>query len=190
MKRLLPFLMMALVSAPAFAQSTEMEVIYGSVNGEIRRVIVPDDDSQLGPQLAGQGEGYVIAPKGADATAVVKAKTGIDPPVLTSAVVDNSGNVVGVIAADPTIDHPVVANTSLIAAYPGVAKGQTYDSKTGNFIAPATSDTIKAGTVLSNGTVVPADEIIQTPATVVPKPIVPIKSGPVTVNSLQSVVGQ
>ena len=183
-------LFLSVLAAPAFAQSTEMEVIYGATNGEIRRVIVPDDDAQLGPQLAGAGEGYVIAPKGADATAVVKAKTGIDPPVLTSAAVDGSGNVVGVIAADPLIDRPVVPNTSLVTAYPGVAAGQTYDAVAQTFTAPATSVTIPAGTKLLNGTVLPAPEIIQTPATVVAKPVVSIKSGPVTVNSLQSAVGQ
>lgn len=125
----------------------------------IRRIIVADDESMLDGRHAGPGESLLIADwNGADlfaARAAVKAATGVDPPDHACAVVDpKDGLVVAVICADPTID--AVEGRSLVAAYPGVFEGCTYDKVTDTFTAPVVS--VPAG-VDHFGKPIPAKEI-------------------------------
>lgn len=172
MKRLLAILLAA--SASAQAASTQIGVVYSTGQGQLRRVIVPDDDSQLTVKNfpLQPGEAFIVVPKNADVIAEIKKVTGKDPTEPMAAIVGANGLVEEMIMADPTIDK-VPQGKSLVKAYPGVAIGQTYDSKRDVFIAPAFISTHK-GDCLDDACLVKAPADVVTPAQDVPKVAQPI----------------
>jgi hypothetical protein len=155
--------------------ATTIGIVYAAGSKAVRRIISPDNDAQLTkPGLAGAGETLLIAPKPSNfnvqkpdlayCKAQVKTQTGIDPPNLTCAVIDNTNTVRAIIAADPALDS--VSGMTVVGCYsPQIAAGCTYDPASGLFTAPAV--TIPAGTNKVNGKPV-ASQII--PAAVIPKP--------------------
>ena len=126
--------------SPAWAQSANVAVIYATGSKEIRRIVLPDNDSELNdPALVGKGESMLVVARKTitapgDAELAVLAKTGIAPPDPASAVVDAQGNVVGLIAADPAVDVLLDKTVSLVGEAQGVAVGDTYNKVTGKFI--------------------------------------------------------
>lgn len=141
-------------------------IVYAAGSKAVRRIIAPDNDAQLlTPGWAGAGETLLITARPADfngeqpdiawAKAQVKASTGIDPPDLTCAVIDKTGTVEAVIAADPALD--TIAGKTVVGCYsPQIAPGCTYDATSGLFTAPAVT--------------LPSSQVI--PATVIAEPTV------------------
>lgn len=119
-------------------------VIYAAGSKMVRRIVVSDDPNYDYSQHVGEGEEHLVNERltrdGKEdisvhaARAHVKAKTGIDPPEYVCAVVDGTGLVVNMIAADPDIDS--IPEHTLVLAYPGVGIGCTYDQASDTFIAP------------------------------------------------------
>jgi hypothetical protein len=88
-------------------------LIYGAITGLLRKVVIPDTDSQL-PSHVGPGEVLLVASTaqyaafaGPDAIqAHVNSATGKVPSGYRAALVDEVGNVLSIHSADPGCDHP------------------------------------------------------------------------------------
>ncbi len=100
--------------------SANIGIVYGTLSGIIRRVIVPDDDAELsgGAHPIGNGETLLVvaksdAPTMSDIPAAVEAAIGRPTPSGRVAVVTD-GIVTAVIHADPLID--VIAGSTLVAS--------------------------------------------------------------------------
>ena len=84
-------------------------IIYGAQSGIVRRIVIPDHDSELQGHV-GPGEALLILPDGMpsdvhSATDAVAIATGKRVPSNRCEVVDAQGVVRGVIAADPMLDY-------------------------------------------------------------------------------------
>jgi len=88
-------------------------IVYASGSKMIRRIIVPERETALtdGTHRAGPGETMLIANGRADLESCaehVRVATGVKPPRLRCAVLDQQNNVVDTILADPALDtHPL-----------------------------------------------------------------------------------
>jgi hypothetical protein len=121
-------------------------VIYAAGSKMVRRIVVSDDLNYDYSQHVGDGEEVLVEErtrtrdgKGDDvsvhaARAAVRIATGIEPPEHVCAVVDGTGLVVNMIAADPDLD--TLPEHTLVLAYAGVGIGCTYDQATDTFSAP------------------------------------------------------
>lgn len=114
----------------------EFGVIYASGSKMIRRIIAGSDNLAV---HVGVGETLLTiqqaaAPNIFEAEAAVEAATGQSPLNLTCAVIDGTGNVVGLVKADPEIDQ--LPAKLLVAAPSEITTGCTYDSKTAAFTIP------------------------------------------------------
>lgn len=122
---------------------TKIVIIYGKLSKIMRRVNVPDDDSQIGPQLAAISPGEAsIAVDWTQGTlqeaAALLSKT-VGPPVFNDlfAVVDEKGLVTSVIHCDPIIDAAPDGH-SFIATADGTGVGDTWDGR--QFMKPPPPD--------------------------------------------------
>jgi hypothetical protein len=98
-------------------------IIYATNSKMVRRVIHPDRDDELGnPNIVKEGESLLIVErehyKATGRDACIHAHTGVHPPEPRAAIVHPSGDIVGIIAADPDIDsvdwHPGHAGHTLV----------------------------------------------------------------------------
>ena len=136
--------------------------IYGSQSGTLRRVLIPDNDVDLAtPKILDDGESLLVVNRTTVQSAIdamragqfdagevfyrlLEQTTGKDAHPQPAAIVDQAGNVVAVIPADPSIDS--IAGKILIPAFDGVSTGDFYDAKTKTFIAPTKQVVIPSGT--------------------------------------------
>ena len=140
--------------------ATKIGVVYSINQARCRRIIVPDDDSQLVlfQNTLSDGEAMLTydASLGFDTGTVtdqIRKVTGRDPDDDSCAVVDATGTVVDVVKADASIDvHP---DGVVIPASQDITVGCMYDANVNAFITPVSI--IKSGTVLKDGTVVKTD---------------------------------
>lgn len=98
---------------------TKIGIVYGQVSKAIRKVIIPATDAELDSMTLAVGEVMLVADKanGTDQATVknaVQTATGVKPPNGRCAIVDGSGNVVGIISACPTLD--AISGMSLVAS--------------------------------------------------------------------------
>ena len=114
--------------------ATTFGIIYATGSKQIRRIIVPDVDQALldGTHTTLPGETLLIGTGSSDLdscnTLVLKA-TGVAPPDLHCAIVDNKNIVVSVLKADPDLDS--IPGATLIACYsPKIAVGCIYNTIT------------------------------------------------------------
>jgi hypothetical protein len=168
-------------------------IIYATVSKAIRRVIADDDGlASIGtmpdgvtpavlcahtngqptsyhPLGAGESAIVHIPPnvttpaKPADWIAAVLAATGVTPPNITCALIDNTNTVTDVITADPAIDAAPSGRTMVQCYSPLIGVGCTYDSISGLFTIP--SYTIPVGNKNNPGStplVIPAVLIAKT----------------------------
>jgi hypothetical protein len=119
--------------------ATKIGVVYGTKSKIVRRVIIPDDDSELdNPLHVGNGETLEKIPMGPHDHGTISKLLGTNPDHNASrcAVVHPSGQVVKAIHADPEIDsvdnHPGFKNHVLIL-HREADVGWTYDHKTKKF---------------------------------------------------------
>jgi hypothetical protein len=130
-------------------------IVHSTVSGMVRRVITDDDGDVVIGEIDGvpavickhsnAPDGYhPLAPgesafvEQADAASPqrwrehVKARTGIDPPNLVCALVDQ-GVVTDLIAADPDVDQSPDDRLMVLAYSPQIIVGCTYDEASGLF---------------------------------------------------------
>jgi hypothetical protein len=111
---------------------TKIVIVYGEKSKILRRVMVPDDDSQL-PVLAaaicdGEAALAVDWKQGTlqDAEALLASLVG-DPMPNPGAMLDKDGKVQGILA-DADIDHACVPKEcGAVACEPGVREGWDFD---------------------------------------------------------------
>lgn len=115
-----------LAVTPAFAGN--IGVVYSCNAGQLRRVIIPDDDAQLAKGTwVGSGECILVVDVATEVMAALEKATGVKPTNPLLAIVDPATMKVDrVIAADPVLDPPPPGRLA-VKAYPGVAIGQSYD---------------------------------------------------------------
>jgi hypothetical protein len=88
-------------------------LVYGKITGLLRRIVIPDNDSQLAGHV-GQGEAMVIASTAQystfsgpnDIQTYLNTITGIAPSGYRAAMIDQAGNVNSLHHADPGCDSP------------------------------------------------------------------------------------
>lgn len=117
--------------------ATKIGVVYGAQSKHIRRIIIPDEDSELEhPLLVGPGEQLATVPWGTRTDHVTLSNllgTHPDHDAARCAVVHNeTSKVVHIIMADPAIDQ--IAGHTLVL-HRDAAVGWSHDPMTGE-IAP------------------------------------------------------
>ena len=94
-------------------------LIYSTVGHAVRRVVLPDNDAELGSHISSMhpGESYLTLPHSTLASAdfheVLATHLGVDRTTLVmprAALIDDSGTVVQVLAADADIDTPLIGH--------------------------------------------------------------------------------
>lgn len=89
-------------------------LVYGKITGLLRRIVIPDNDSQL-PMHIGAGEAMVTISTAQYATfagtpdaiqSYLISVTGIVPSGYRAVMIDAAGNVLSVHYADPGCDQP------------------------------------------------------------------------------------
>jgi hypothetical protein len=154
--------------------SNNFGIVISATSKAIRRVIMVDNDAALtnGTHPVFAGEQLLILPVPPNAIAyrpdqwpgLVQTATGVLPPAMTCALIDNTNTVVQLVVAEVGID-PAPAGFTMVQCYsPAIAIGHTYDLVTGLFTAPGY--TIPAGAPGNHGTAIP--KIV--PPAVIPKP--------------------
>ena len=94
--------------------STKFGIVYGNVTNIIRRVIEPDDDSYLSSIVLKPGESLLqldLIDHPVRTVLSLQASVGPQRQSSRCAKIDNSGNVVDIIQADPTIDPAIGVHT-------------------------------------------------------------------------------
>jgi hypothetical protein len=92
--------------------ATHLAVFYATNSKILRRKVIPDDNAQLAQLRAEPGESVLLLPLNrpyddAACRAAIAEVTGCRPPSGRCCVVDESGSVIAVCNADPTLDrHP------------------------------------------------------------------------------------
>ena len=93
-------------------QANRLAVFYLTDSKILRRKIIPDFDTELEGLHPLPGESMLLLPLNrphddTSCRSAIAAATGVSPPSGRCCVVNNSGDVVAVCSADPTIDtHP------------------------------------------------------------------------------------
>jgi hypothetical protein len=140
--------------------STLIGVIYSISQARVRQWIIPDDDKELDGYQPSPGEAFFtyLAKLGHDTATInaqVKAVTGRDPDDDTCAVVAADGSIVALVKADPAIDtHP---DGDVVATGGPISRDALYNAKTSTFTLDVPASTVRAGTILKDGTVVAQD---------------------------------
>jgi hypothetical protein len=165
-------------------------VIYSSQSKAIRRVIADDDGLVVIGTLpgtatpavicnhsGGQPPSYHVLGVGESAIAVIPASaispdrpinwaaavqkaTGVVPPEITCALIDQSNVVQQVIRADPEVDSAPAGFTMVQCYSPAIGIGCTYDPASGKFWTPeSTLPPHTPGNPTDNPVVVPPQEI-------------------------------
>jgi hypothetical protein len=153
--------------------ATTFGIVISATSKAIRRVIMVDHDAALtnGTHVLQPGEQLLALPVPPNAIAyvpsqwpgLVQAATGVLPPTMTCALIDNTNTVVHLIMAEVGIDPAPVGFTMVQCYSPLITIGCTYDAGTGLFTVP--SFTIPGGAPGNKGTAIP--KVV--PATVIPK---------------------
>jgi hypothetical protein len=154
--------------------SKNFGIVVSATSKAIRRVIMVDNDNALtdGTHAVAPGEQLLILPVPPNAIAytpnqwpgLVQTATGVLPPTMVCALVDNTNTVVQLVVAEAGLD-PAPAGFTMVQCYsPWITIGCTYDAVAGLFTAPGF--TIPAGAPGNKGTALP--KVV--PATVIPKP--------------------
>jgi hypothetical protein len=92
--------------------ATQLAVFYATASKILRRKVIPDDDAQLRTLPAPSGESMLLMPLAlpyddAACRAAIAAATGVTPPSGRCCIVHDSGDIIEVCNADPTLDsHP------------------------------------------------------------------------------------
>ena len=92
--------------------ATQLAVFYATASKILRRKVIPDDDAQLRTLRAPRGESMLLMPLAlphddAACRAAITAATGVTPPDGRCCIVHDSGDIIEVCNADPTLDsHP------------------------------------------------------------------------------------
>ena len=116
--------------------ATKIGIIFGTKNKHVRRIIKPDDDSELLTLLVGPGESLETVPIDTPLDHQTLSEligTHPDPNAARCAVVNPSGDVVQVLMADPEIDsvdnHAGLKSHTLVA-HPHADVGWVYNHQT------------------------------------------------------------
>ena len=101
--------------------ATQLAVFYATDSKILRRKVIPSDQAQVEVLSAAPGESMLLLPlvrpyDDASCRAAIAAATGVTPPSGRCCIVDESGDIIDVCNADPTLDlHPrgkIVASES------------------------------------------------------------------------------
>lgn len=157
---------------------TKAGIVYSTGSKMIRRIIYPDDDSDLERfSWVGAGESLLIVDKLDGVTPErarqeVEAATGAKVPDHVSAVVDpKTETVTDLICADPELDS--VEGGELIHCYSKeIVPGCKYDSVKREFYVPE-----KVVVIDGQDVVVEAKPIPKEPVVVIDEPVLPVDAG-------------
>lgn len=134
-------------------------IICTQANGaKVYNLIAPGETGlikTLGPTVSTAADPY-------DWFAAIKAATGVDPPNLQCALIENNV-VTGVIHADPAVDAPPDQRLMVLCYSPRIGVGCSYDPATGLFSTPPG---VYPPHTPGNST----DQPIDVPPQVIPKP--------------------
>ncbi len=143
------------VQAVATKPATTGVIVYAAGSNIIRKVILPDDDSQLGTHkpVLSAGELSITAPLSqeidlAAVKAAVVQATGKQVPSGRTVMIDQTNTVAGVIQADPALDQ--LLGFTLISS--DLANpGDTFKAKDGSFLRLVATVDAVTNTVVAIG---------------------------------------